>query len=197
MNLTIFPGTFNPIHTAHLIIAESVRSELELDKILFIPSFIPPHRDKDIIESIHRLNMVNLAIQDNKYFESSDIEFRRQEKSYTYLTIKQLIQENPELAGKINLIIGSDAFNLIDTWHESEKLSKLVNFLVVSRVKNIQNEKSLDQLRSKGFNFKIIKVPFLEISSSEIRNRIKDNKSIKYLVSKPVEEYIFDNSLFK
>ncbi|MCK5176483.1 MAG: nicotinate-nicotinamide nucleotide adenylyltransferase, partial [Candidatus Aenigmarchaeota archaeon] len=82
MKLTIFTGTFNPIHTAHLILAESVRTALDLKKIVFIPSFIPPHREKNLASAEHRLNMTKIAVADNPYFEVNNIEFKMNSKSY-------------------------------------------------------------------------------------------------------------------
>ncbi|EKE03172.1 MAG: hypothetical protein ACD_20C00236G0005 [uncultured bacterium] len=197
MKLTVFSGTYNPIHTAHLIIAEAVRDELQLDKITFIPAYYPPHRDLDLASPEHRLNMVKIAIADNPYFEVNDIEYQRQEKSYTYFTIQELLDKNPEASGKINFIIGSDAFKLIDTWYEIENLAKLVNFVIVIRPDNMEIGKLLDNVKLSNFDFHIVKTPLLDISSSDIRRRIKQNKSIKYLVPKAVEEYIYDNNLYK
>ena len=197
MKLTVFSGTYNPIHTAHLIIAETVRDELQLDKVTFIPAYYPPHRDLDLASPEHRLDMVKIAIADNPYFEVNDIEYQRQEKSYTYFTIQELLDKNPEASGKINFIIGSDAFKLIDTWYEIENLAKLVNFVIVIRPDNMEIGKLLDNVKLSNFDFQIVKTPLLDISSSDIRRRIKKNKSIKYLVPKAVEEYIYDNNLYK
>lgn len=196
MNLTIFSGTFNPIHTAHLIIAETVREEIGTNKILFIPAFCPPHREKDLVSPDNRLNMVKLAVADNHCFDVSDIEFTRGKKSYSYLTVKELINTNPDLTGKINFIIGSDAFNFIDTWYEVEKLAKLVNFIIVVRPGNIEIKKLFENIQLKNFDFQIVKTPLLEISSSYIRKKIKEKKSIKYLVPKSVEKYIYKNKLY-
>ncbi|OGH97259.1 MAG: nicotinate (nicotinamide) nucleotide adenylyltransferase [Candidatus Melainabacteria bacterium GWF2_32_7] len=196
MNLTVFSGTFNPIHIAHLIIAETVKDELGLDKVTFIPAFCPPHRDRELANPDHRLNMVKIAIQDNPSFEISDIEFKRQEKSYTYLTIQDLFKKNPQISGKINFIIGSDAFKLIDTWYEAEKLAELLNFIIVIRPDNTEIGKLFENIKLKQFDFEIVKTPLLDISSSDIRRRIKKKKSIKYLVPRAVEEYIYDNNLY-
>lgn len=197
LNLTVFSGTFNPIHIAHLIIAESVRIQFNADKILFIPAYIPPHRENDLASPEHRLNMVNLAIQDNPFFESSNIEFLRHEKSYTYDTIKKLREENSSISGKINLIIGSDAFKFIDSWHKPDKLADLANFIIVPRPDNSDISQIFNEIKLQNFTYQIAKAPLLDISSSYIRKRISENKSIKYLVPKLVEEYIYSNSLYK
>ena len=171
MNLTVFAGTFNPIHIAHLIIAESVRDSMNCEKILFIPSYIPPHKENNLADAYHRFNMVKLAIADNPYFEVSDIEFRMKNTSYTINTIRKLYEEMPDIEGKINFIIGTDAYKEINSWHESEELLKLVNSVVIDRAD-------------------------INISSSYIRERISKGQSIKYLVSESVKEYIYEHKLY-
>lgn len=196
MDLTVFPGTFNPVHVAHLIIAESVKDELKLDKILFIPSKLPPHRNIHLADPQDRFNMVNLAIQDNPSFEISDIEYRIKGKSYSYLTVKKLLEENSNITGKINFIIGSDAFALIDSWYEVEKLTKLVKFIIIVRPDNMDTEILFKKIKLKNFDYQIVKAPLMDISSSNIRGKIRECRSIRYLVPKNVEKYIFDRKLY-
>ena len=197
MAITVFSGTFNPIHTAHLIIAETVRTELNLAKITFIPNNIPPHRKEDIALPEHRMNMIKLAIPDNPYFEVSDIEFRKNEKSYTINTVNALKQQNPNLDEKYNLIIGTDAFKLIDSWYQAEKLASQVRFIIVARPNDENIEKIFTDIRLKNIEYAVVKAPLLDISSSYIRNRIANKKSIRYLVPSKVEEYIYGNELYR
>lgn len=196
MNLTVFAGTFNPIHIAHLIIAESVRTELNTDKILFIPSFIPPHRNSDIADAAHRLNMVKLAIKTNPYFEVSDIELKLQGISYTFNTIQELYRQNSEIKSKINFIIGADAFNNIESWYKYEELAKLINFIVLARPKSKDIKEIINNLKLKDFSYKFVEAPRIDISSSFIRQRVKEKKSVKYLVTNEVESYIQENRLY-
>ena len=196
MNLTVFAGTFNPIHIAHLIIAESVRTELNADKILFIPSFIPPHRDSDLADAAHRLNMVKLAIETNPHFEVSDIELKLQGISYTFNTIQELYRQNSEIKSKINFIIGADAFNNIESWYKYEELAKLINFIVLARPKSKDIEEIINNLSLKDFSYKFVEAPRIDISSSFIRQRAKEKKSVKYLVTNEVESYIQENRLY-
>ena len=193
MKLCIFSGTFNPIHTVHLKMAEYVLKNFGFDKILFIPAFKPPHKNYTPDMCIHRYNMVKLAIQNNSSFEISNIEFKRENKSYTYDTITELYKQ-ADIDGKINLIIGTDAFKQIETWYKTEQLKNIVDFIVFIR----QNEKvELKDLKNKGYNFRFAPMEFMDISSTEIRNRIADGKSIKGLVTKEVEDYIKENGLYK
>ena len=196
MNLTVFCGTFNPIHTGHLILAELVRSDLNLDKILFIPSYIPPHRENGIADSEHRLEMVKLAVSENPAFEVSDIEFQRKGKSYSVDTIRQLYADYPEITGKINFLIGTDAFLDIDSWHKSEEFIELVNFIILARQGTPDAEKIIESKKLGNINYTILETPIIEISSSFIRGRIKSRKSIKYLVNRTVNEYIQKNKLY-
>jgi len=196
LNLTIFAGTFNPIHIAHLIVAESVSAELNAEKILFIPSFIPPFKNGDVADAVHRLNMVKLAIKNNPYFEVSDIELKLQGTSYSYNTIQELYRQNPEIKEKINFIIGADAFNHIETWYKHEELAKLINFIVLARPKSKEVEEIVGNLSLKDFSYQFVEAPRIDISSSYVRQRIKAKKSIKYLVTNEVENYIIENKLY-
>ena len=132
MNLCVFQGTFNPIHKAHLKMAHYALDTYNFDKILFIPAYIPPHKESDTKLAKHRLEMVKLAIQDTDRFEVSDIEYKSERPSYTYLTALELYK-NFDIEGKINFIIGIDAINQIDSWYEAEKLKKMLKFIVFPR----------------------------------------------------------------
>ena len=141
----------------------------------------------------HRYNMVKLAIKNNQHFEISDIEYKNEGKSYSYLTALELNRKY-KIDGKINFIIGTDAFEKIESWYETDKFKKLVDFIVFVR----ENEEvNLTHLKEKGYNYKIAKMPFIDISSTELRNRIILNKPINDLVTKEVEDYIYKNGLYK
>ncbi|HSA05774.1 MAG TPA: nicotinate (nicotinamide) nucleotide adenylyltransferase [Candidatus Gastranaerophilales bacterium] len=196
MKLTVFAGTFNPIHIAHLILAESVRTLLDLDKIVFIPSYMPPHRENELADAYHRLKMVKLSVCDNPNFEVSDIEFQIPGKSYTVNTIKALYSKYPDIEGKINFIIGADAFLNIETWHKPDELIELVNFIILARQGTPDAEKIVSGIKFKNINCAILETPVINISSTYIRNRIIKAKSIKYLVKNNVEEYILQNNLY-
>jgi len=196
MNLTVFAGTFNPIHNAHLIIAEYVRESLNAQKIVFIPSFIPPHKNNFTADARHRYNMVNQAIKDNPYFEISDIEIRLGGKSYTYNTICELYRQYDELDGKINFIIGADALSNLENWYKPDELVKMINFIVISRPKSKKVIEIINNIRLEGFNYKFIEAPEIEISSSCVRERMLQGKSLKYLIPEPVEKYINQNGLY-
>ena len=193
MKLCIFSGTFNPIHNAHLQMAEYVLEHYGFDKIIFIPAYKPPHKDYDINMCKYRYDMVKLAIQNNPKFEISDIEYKREGKSYSYLTLLKLYEQY-NVDGKIHFIIGTDAFEKIESWYEADKLKKIVDFIVFIRENEFVN---LDYLKEKGYTFEFARMPFFDISSTELRERISKHKPINNLVTKEVEEYIYKNGLYK
>ena len=193
MKLCIFAGTFNPIHNAHLKMAEYVLKNFNFDKIVFIPAYKPPHKNYNPKMSLHRYNMVKLAIKDNPHFEISDIDFRRENKSYTYDTICELYKKY-NVDGKINLIIGTDAFEKIESWYRNEDLKKIIDFIVFIR----QNETvNFSDLKEKGYNFRLAQMEFIDISSTELREKIAKKESIKDFITTEVEEYIKKNGLYR
>ncbi len=195
MKLCVFQGTFNPIHRAHLDMAEYVLKNFGFEKILFIPAAVPPHKDYDSALAQHRLNMVRLATAYNPKFEVSDIEYKFKGKSYSYLTACELYKQY-NIDGRINFIIGTDAFEKIETWYETDKFKKLVDFIVFVRENNF-DEKRFKRLKDNGYNYRILSMPFEDISSTELREKIKNNQPVDNLVTKEVEEYIKKNGLYK
>lgn len=187
----IFGGTFNPPHIAHSIVAENVRQQLSLDKIIFIPSGNPPL--KSSIPAEHRLAMAKSAFGNNKNFEISEIEIKRpDEKSFTVNTLQMLKEKYKNEGIDLYLIIGVD--NLIDLpkWKEPEKLFELSEVVVMNRP-NFSLKDSEIKFSSK---VKFVTVPFLEISSSMIRQLVSEKRSVKYLVNPDVENYIKDHQLY-
>ena len=195
MKLCVFQGTFNPIHNAHLRVAQDVVSRFNFDKLLFIPAYNPPHKFADLDFSHHRLQMVKKAVQGNSKFEASDIEFKRDGKSYTYLTICELYKQF-EVDGKIYFIIGTDAFEKIESWYEVDKLKELVKFIVFVREDNFEISR-YDYLREKGFDFEFQLLPYQDISSTELRQKILNGEDIDGYVAQEVKEYILKNGLYQ
>jgi nicotinate-nucleotide adenylyltransferase len=139
--------------------------------------------------------MVKLAIEDIPHFDISDIEYQREGKSYTYLTIKELY-EILDIDEKINFIIGTDAFDKIETWYEIDKLKQLVKFIVFKR-DLIFDKTKYNHLIQKKFDFEIQTLPFEDISSTQLREKIKNNENFTNEIPKKVKEYIIDNELYK
>lgn len=195
MKLCVFQGTFNPIHNAHLKMADFVLKNYGFDKIIFIPAYKPPHKAYDISLTPHRLEMVKLAALTNPNFKVSDIEYQKERSSYTYLTVLELYKKY-DIEGKINFIIGTDAFKKIDTWYEADKLKELVEFIVFVRENELEDKK-YEELRKKGYSFRFASMDFEDISSTTIRKYIHEGKSIDNLVTNKVKGYIEKNGLYK
>ena len=188
-------GTFNPIHQGHLVAAEVIRDEFKLDEVVFVPSGKPPHKDNNEIASPrHRWMMTILAVATNNYFSTSSIEIERKGESYTYDTILRL-KEIYGQGAKYYFITGTDAIAQISTWHKAENLPSLTKFIAVSRPGYKLNIKKIDP-RFQKYTY-LVEVPALAISSTEIRKRIKEGKTIKYLVPDVVEKYIYKNNLYR
>ncbi len=192
----IFGGTFDPIHTGHLIMAENVLEQIHLDTVLFIPSGNPPLKDADnVADAEHRINMVNLAIEENPSFSVSDIEITQNsdEPSYTVNTLMKLRQQYPAQQVKFYLIIGMDQLIDLHKWRDPGKLFLLSEVIVINRpgylIQQVENEYSRQGI--------FVPVPNIDISSTDIRFRVQENRSIKYLVPGKVEKYITDNKLYK
>lgn len=181
----ILGGTFNPIHTGHLLVAEGVKEELGLDYVLFIPCYLPPHKKPlKLAPARHRLAMVRLAIRGNPSFRISTIEIKRKGKSYSVDTLEELHRLYKGKA-RFFFIIGSDSISGLRTWKSIDKLMKLCKLVAVSRPGY--------RLRYPGV--KIIDIPTLPISSTDIRRLIKEGKSIRYLVPEEVRRYIVNKLL--
>jgi nicotinate-nucleotide adenylyltransferase len=188
--LGIFGGTFDPIHFGHLITAQSVLEIRKLEKIIFVPSFISPHKtDQIITEGNHRLKMVELAIQGNKFFEVSDFELKKKSISYTIDTLRELSKKNENL----ELIIGIDNLLEFDKWKEPSEILEIVKLVVLKR--RINDKKIEKNKYYKAADF--VETPLIEISSSEIRERVKNNLSIDFLVPGKVNQYIQTHNLYR
>ena len=199
MKLCLFQGTFNPIHNAHIKICDFAKKQFDFDKIIVIPAARPPHKDFDEKHSLHRLEMAKLAVKDRAYLEVSDIEFQREGLSYTYLTIEELYSKY-KIDGKINFIIGTDAFRNIESWYKSDKLKDLLDFVLFVREDDVKfnaEEKHLQKLKEKGYNYTMMKMPFIDISSTAVRHNVSNSLPIKKLVPKEVGKYIEKYGLYK
>lgn len=188
MKVGILGGTFNPPHMGHLVIAEQIKSQLDLDKILFMPTAEPPHVSavKETISADVRAQMVELAIMDNPDFDLECYEVEQGGKNYTYNTMKALIELYPMV--DFYFIVGSDMIADMPTWYRIDDLVNLVQFVGVGR---------------PGFEVEsdypiiLVDVPQTSISSTLVRNKVTQGCSIKYLVSAAVEEYIELEGLYR
>ena len=185
----IFGGTFDPIHNGHIMIAEEVFKELSLDKIIFVPANIPPHKlHSKIANAQNRYDMTKLAISYNDNFEVSDIEINRKGPSYSIDTIKEL-KKNIGGESEFYFIIGSDSIAELKYWKDINSLLKIAKFVVVNRPRYGFRGIPKGALR--------IQLRGIDISSSKIRNRIRERESIDSWVPEKVKEYIIKKRLYK
>ncbi len=194
----IMGGTFDPVHYGHLVTAEIARHSFSLERVVFIPAGVPPHKDYSAVADYsHRFNMLRMAISGNSNFELSDIEIERQGPSYTFDTISCL----KELwrSTEFYFICGADAVLEILTWHRARELLDMCFFITATRP-GFSLEKLEGILRELSSEYVerilLLEVPALAISSSEIRHRVGQGLPIKYLLPEKVERYIFDNGLY-
>lgn len=192
MKLAIMGGTFNPPHLGHLICAEEVRDHFKFDKVIFIPSARPPHKDNnELADAQHRYMMTRLAIQNNPHFEVSRIEMDRPGRSYSIETVKEfkrLYSSDTEFFW----IVGADSILEMSIWKDANELLKICNFIAITRPGY-----NLDRADKRFIKMvRLFKVTAVDISSSEIRRRVKQGKSIRYLVPSAVEGYIYENRLY-
>lgn|SRR3989338_908081 len=188
MKIGILGGTFNPIHIGHLILAEEVREKLKLDRIIFVPAYLPPHKDNsDIAKAPDRLKMVKLAIKGNRFFSVSDLEIKRDGRSYTIDTIKQF--KEIYLEDELYFIIGSDLLKYLNEWKDLAQIIKMVKFIVATRPGY--------RLEEIPAYISTVAIRAVDVSGYEIRKAIKDNNSFRYLVSDPVFSYINKKGLYR
>ncbi|MCZ0702322.1 nicotinate-nucleotide adenylyltransferase [Natronobacillus azotifigens] len=179
-------GTFDPPHLGHLLIAEEVYEQLKLDEVWFIPSGEPPHKEKASVSARDRVDMVESAIQDNHHFSINTIEVNRLGKSYTVDTIEALLKEYPN--NQFYFIIGADMVEYLPKWSRIDKLIEQVQFVGVKRP---------DYELNTTYPIIALDIPELAISSTEIRKRLANNRSIRYLVPEKVLEVIKERKLYE
>ena len=194
----LFGGTFDPPHLGHLILASEAQSQLELNRLLWILTPEPPHKQEQIITSIeHRLAMVKLAIEDNPKFELSDIELDRPGPHYTLDTVKLIAEQNPN--AEIVPVIGSDSLSDLPTWHQPKELLYACHWVGVMR--RPSDEPNLEALERElpGISSKVhyVDAPLLEIASREIRSRIAEGRSVRYYLPSSLYEYINEYHLYE
>ena len=183
----LFFGSFNPIHVGHLLLATHIREAAQLDEIWFIVSPQNPFKKSvDLADEHHRLEMVKLATENVDYFKVLDIEFNLPKPSYTHVTLEELMKQFP--TNKFHLIIGEDNIAKFHEWKEIDWILENIDVLVYNR--------TTENLKSQISNLKFYNLPLFDISSTEIRNRVKNKQSIKYFVTENVNYYIENSSLY-
>lgn len=197
MRIGVFGGAFNPVHNGHINLAKSYLESLSLDKLLIVPTANPPHKTASgLADGAHRLHMLSLAFSGIEKAEISDIEFQRTEKSYTYDTIMELRKSYPD--DEIFLIIGEDQFLSFDKWYRYHDLLSETVLCTAARTDNKREEiiSFASKLLGGNSNYFLADFAPVVVSSSEVRERIRKNEDISFLVPAAVSEYIKDKRLY-
>jgi len=188
MKIGILGGTFNPIHYGHLILGEQVLGQLKLDKVIYVPSFLPPHKSNvGIVSPDRRFKMIQLAVAGNSHFSVSDIEIKREGKSYTVDTLREIKKRYPR--AELFFICGSDLVSELPTWKNADEIFELATFVLAKRPGFGKRLAGRDYLK--------IHVAQVDISSSLIRDLVKKGRSIHYLTPANVVAYIEKYGLYK
>ncbi len=186
MKILVFGGTYDPIHIGHLLSAESLCEFLEPDLVLFVPSAVSPHKNSVQTSFENRFKMLELALESFPKFQASNIEQTLGGISYTYRTLEKLHENYPQ--AKLFWAIGEDNAKSFDKWKNPDKILEFAEVVVVSRSDSpkFQNEK-----------LKFCKTRLVDVSSTEIRERVRAGKSIRFLVPEKVEEFIQTEGLYR
>jgi nicotinate-nucleotide adenylyltransferase len=213
LRLGLLGGTFNPIHLGHLRGVEAVREVFELERVYFVPAAVPPHKNEKIeVSAAHRFEMARLAIEDNPGFRISDIELTREGKSYSIDTLHHFRKQYP--GAELYFVVGLDSFLEVMTWKRYQDLFSVCHFVVLNRIgsergklkalashpfwaefRHLGGEKQWIYSPS-GLSTHFLDRPLMDISSSEIRERIRGGRSVRYMMQEKVEAYVNENGFY-
>lgn len=195
MRIGIYGGTFDPVHLAHLVLAEQCREQAQLDEVWFLPAARPPHKaGVTISDTKHRMAMLEFAISGHPQFRVNPLELERAGPSYTVETLRELVQQQPDV--EWSLLMGGDSLRDFHTWREPAEIATLARIVAVNR--GLEDLPGCAEFRASfGDRLDIVEMPGLEISASDIRARIASERSIRFLVPRAVEVYIQQQRLYR
>ena len=191
--IALFGGTFDPVHLGHLIVAEQCREQAGLDQVWFVPAARPPHKQERTLTPFgQRGEMLALAVAGNSAFHVSEIEKDRPGPSYTADTLTELAERHPDF--ELSFIMGSDSLPDLPLWHDPGRILELARLLVVARPD--WPIRSLEELGGK-VRAQVVQAPLIDISSRDLRRRVAEGRSIRYLVPRALEVYIREKQLYR
>lgn len=194
----IMGGTFDPVHMVHLTLAENAYQSYHLDEVMMLPNGDPPHKtDKKITPAVHRMAMLQLAVEGIPYFQPSDMEIKREGYSYSSVTLEALKKAHPDT--EYYFIMGADSLFEIETWHEPDVI--MSDCVILAAMRNhtpddlFKNQMSylIDKYHA---DIRFLNIPDLALSSSEIRRRVRNHQSIRFMVPESVRAYIEEHQLY-
>ena len=191
----IMGGTFDPIHWGHLILAEQAAERFGLAKVVFVTAGEPPHKTGEpVTDAAHRYEMTRLAIEDNERFECSTIEMNRPGPSYTVDTVRQLAAET---GARLYVLIGADEARDLTKWRDPRGIQKLATIVVANRPGYAVSETIAGLPKELAEKIEPLEMPGVDISSTDLRERVRSGQSIRYLTPRAVEDYILEKGLYK
>jgi nicotinate-nucleotide adenylyltransferase len=200
--IALYGGSFNPIHHGHLIVAQAVAERLGVGRLVLIPSASPPHKHgEDLAPAEHRLAMARLAVADDPSFEVSDVEVRRSGPSYSFVTVEEYRRAaGPDVP--VFWVIGADTLPELHTWYRIREMAELCRIVTAVRPGYERPDLSplsrvLSDDRVRQLTEAVLPTPRIDISATDIRQRVRAGKSIRYLVPEPVREYIERQGLYR
>jgi nicotinate-nucleotide adenylyltransferase len=196
MRLGLFGGTFDPIHVGHLILAEQCREACGLDRVWFVVAGEPPHKRGDRTPLAHRLEMVRIAIAGHLAFAASDLEGRRPGPHYSVDTLKAVKRERP--GDDLFFLVGADSVVDLPTWRDPAGIARLATIVVVNRpgIEEI-DPAALPDFGPEGKPLQLVTIPPIGIASSDLRRRLEEGRSIRYMVPRGVEAYLEAKGLYR
>ncbi len=200
MKIGVFGGTFDPVHLAHLIVAEQCREQANLDQVWFVPAARPPHKtDKEISAFDRRSDMIQLAIAGQPVFRVNALEKDRPGPSYTADTLEEMQRANPGV--ELHLILGSDCLPDLPGWHDPIRIVRQASLLIAARPgwavwSEVELRTALKLPDDVPLRMQVASIPLIDIASRDLRRRVAEGKSIRYFVPAAVEAYIADKQMY-
>jgi nicotinate-nucleotide adenylyltransferase len=201
MRLGVFGGTFDPVHTGHLILAEQCREQGRLDRVLFVPAARPPHKqDAPRTPFAQRVEMLELAVAGQPAFRVDELEKDRPGPSFTVHTLEELRRRHP--GDEFFLLLGSDTLHDLKHWYQPERIAELAGFLVMLRpdwpaFTEDELAAALKLADRAALRYQLVQTPLIGISSRDLRRRVAEGRSVRYLLPRAVEAYINDKHLYR
>jgi nicotinate-nucleotide adenylyltransferase len=201
MRVGVFGGTFDPVHLGHLILAEQCREQAALEQVLFVPALLPPHKQQQPLTSFaQRVEMLTLAISGHAPFRVEELEKNRAGPSYTVDTLTQLHRDRP--GDDWCFIVGSDSLHDLHLWYQPRRILELATLLVVARAdfpafSATELKASLQLAEDFELRYQVIDAPLITIASRDIRRRIAEGRSVRYMIPRAVEAYIAEKQFYR
>lgn len=192
----ILGGTFNPIHLGHLMIAEMALEAFNLNRVIFVPAKEPPHKEADVIEAKYRLEMVHAAVLDNPNFLVSDVEMKREGKSYTIDTVRYFYNTYGPTT-EFFFIAGTDTVQNLPTWKYIEELLDMCEFIGAIRPGATEDiGEIIEWFGQRGSRIHILEVPEIKLSATDLRYRLREGLSTRYMLPRSVYQYIKRHKIY-